>query len=198
VMLLLLGETADALHKAQRVGEVGALECAGDPGSIVDEIPVGRLPAVIFGLLARKRRDTTSARRARPFSKVGGHPAFLLAAIEEGTTRAIIKRQPAFGGRWRHSCSVVYGCGMHFGLFSRLRRVEQTGTRGAAQAGVGSGTASAMLPERSAITVEPMKPFAQGIRLVPRNTGLPLLGSLIAGLLEPCKEGPIEVERARL
>jgi hypothetical protein len=139
VMLLLLGETADALHKAQRVGEVGALECAGDPGSIVDEIPVGRLPAVIFGLLARKRRDTTSARRARPFSKVGGHPAFLLAAIEEGTTRAIIKRQPAFGGRWRHSCSVVYGCGMHFGLFSRLRRVEQTGTRGAAQAGVGSG-----------------------------------------------------------
>jgi hypothetical protein len=38
----------------------------------------------------------------------------------------------------------------------------------------------------------------QGIRLVPRNTGLPLLGSLIAALLEPCEEGPIEVERARL
>ena len=55
-----------------------------------------------------------------------------------------------------------------------------------------------MPPERSAITVDLVKPFAEGMRLVPRNTGLPLLGSVIAALLEPCEEGPIEVERARL
>src|SRR6266851_1769768 len=36
------------------------------------------------------------------------------------------------------------------------------------------------------------------MRLTPRKTGLPLLGSVIATLLEPREEGPIEVERARL
>ena len=64
VMTFALGKLADLLHEGKRFPEIAESKCALDAAGIIAQLPIRSLRLEAQGLIARKRRNTATTRRA--------------------------------------------------------------------------------------------------------------------------------------
>jgi hypothetical protein len=64
VMAFALGKLADLLHEGKRFPEIAESKCALDAAGIIAQLPIRSLRLEAQGLIARKRRNTATTRRA--------------------------------------------------------------------------------------------------------------------------------------
>src|ERR1700704_7154958 len=72
-MTFALGKIADLLHEGKRFPEIAESKCALDAPGIIAQLPIRSLRLEAQGLIARKRRNTATTRRACFLRETFGH-----------------------------------------------------------------------------------------------------------------------------
>src|SRR3981189_2526645 len=72
-MTFALGKLADLLHEGKRFPEIAESKCALDAAGIIAQLPIRSLRLEAQGLIARKRRNTATTRRACFLGETLGH-----------------------------------------------------------------------------------------------------------------------------